>query len=219
MRHVLCFVLALGCATACPAPGPSTTPTTVATATSGSMSIRLAVSAASGCPSVAEAIVGTWETSGLREEYRADGTYFLNDQPGHITWLGPGHAFLAAGNTLHHEYWLGLTDVNELVAVSPTRATTVYRRASPTPPFPTTCWDIHEEIVGTWIGGEYAETYGADGSYAVNAHVGTWRLESNGHLFLDTDTGTGRYYFAILSDRHAIAFGESQPGTIYARVR
>lgn len=185
-----------------PEPSPSTTP---APAASGD-----------ACPSVEQAILGTWSREGFVEEYRAGGVYVINGQEGTIRWLAPGRAFLDVG-TLHAEYHLGLTDVNELIAVDPSHIGSVYRRTSPPPAIPSTCYDLRARIPGTWVGGTYTEVYGVDGSYRVNALTGTWQMTSNGRLRIETQSGTGDYHWAMLSPTTAVAFGANMHGTVYTR--
>lgn len=168
------------------------------------------------CPSIEQAILGTWSREGFVEEYRPGGGYVINGQVGTIRWLAPGRAFLDVGD-FHAEYHLGLTDVNELIAVDPSNIGSVYRRTSPPPSIPASCFDLRQRIVGTWVGGTYTEVYGADGSYRVNALTGTWQTPSNGRLRITTQTGTGDYHWAMLSPTSAVAFGANMRGTVYTR--
>ncbi len=172
------------------------------------------------CPDVATAILGSWSRTGFVEEYGANGSYTINGHAGTITWLRPGHALIDVPPTLHTEYDLGLTDVNELIAVDPQGVGTVYARLSPPPPIEPACYDIRPRFVGTWLSSGTPERYDADGTYQVAVH-GQWSFTNNGHLHLASDEGvTNDYWFAIVSPTAAIAV--SMPplpplGVVYTR--
>lgn len=213
MRHALLFGLAASLTGCCPLFAPEADeappPTSATTATQPA-------TPTAQCPTVEQAILGTWEREGFVEEYGPGGRYVINGNVGTIRWLASGRAFLDVG-TLHAEYHLGLTDVNELIAVDPSHIGSVYRRTSPPPSIPSSCYALRQRIVGTWVGGTYTEVYNADGSYRVNALTGTWRETSNGRLHIETQAGVGDYWWAMLSPTSAVAFGANMQGTIYTR--
>lgn len=171
------------------------------------------------CPPIETAILGTWSRDGYVEEYREGGVYVINAQVGTIRWLGAGRAFLDVPPNLHHEYTLALADTNVLVASDPGNVGTFYQRMTPPPAMDATCTDIRDEIVGTWAGGAYAETYNADGSYRVNALSGTYRFDGNGLLHIETEAGPGDYYFALTSPTSGVAMMRVQgaPAVNYTR--
>lgn len=169
------------------------------------------------CPAIQDMILGTWTTEGFIEEYRPGNVYVLNGVEGTIRWLGPGRAFLDVG-TLHAEYYLALTGPNELIAINPDHVGTSYRRTSPPPAVDASCFDFSQQLVGTWVGGTYTETYQAGGGYQVNNLTGTWQLTGPGHLRVSTQTGTGDYLVAVLSPTSMVAVSQtSNRGTIYTR--
>lgn len=172
-----------------------------------------------GCPSIADAIVGTWQRQGFVEEYRAGGVYVLNGREGTVRWLADGRAFLDVPPDFHEEYTLALADEGVLLAAGSNRYGTIYTRTSPSPGYPTACWDVHQSIVGRWMGGQFEETYGADGSYRVNDLTGTYSVGGNGLLHIETQSGPGEYYFALTSPRTAVAMmrREGAPLTSYTR--
>ncbi len=171
------------------------------------------------CPSTADAIVGTWSRTGFVEEYRAGGVYVLNGREGTIRWLGEGRAFLDVPPDFHEEYTLALADEGVLLAAGSNHLGTVYQRTSPSPGHPASCWDVRTTIVGRWIGGQFQETYGADGSYAVNDLTGSFNVTGNGLLHIQTQSGPGEYYFALTSPTTAVAMMrlEGAPLTSYTR--
>lgn len=175
--------------------------------------------APTGCPSIADAIVGTWQRQGFVEEYRAGGVYVLNGREGTVRWLADGRAFLDVPPDFHQEYTLALADEGVLLAAGSNRFGTIYTRTSPSPRYPASCWDVREEIVGRWIGGEFQETYGADGSYRVNDLTGTFSLSGNGLLRIETQQGPGDYYFALTSPTTAVAMMRQEGATLTSYTR
>lgn len=171
------------------------------------------------CPSIETAILGTWTREGYVEEYRPGGVYLINGHEGTIRWLGEGRAFLEVLPELHHEYTLALADVDTLVASDPNRIGSFYQRVTEAPIIDRSCFDIRDEIVGTWAGGSFSETYAPDGSYRVNDLTGTYRLDGNGLLHIQTGAGPGEYYFAMTSPTTAIAMMREQlaPTVTYTR--
>ncbi len=157
------------------------------------------------CVPIARAILGTWQNDEAAEEYRADGAYLLNAQEGAYRFEAPGVVVLDVIGR-HEERLVGLTDVNELIAADEHMVGHVSSRISPPPSIPQRCYDLSTSIVGTWLGGEAPETFGADGTYRAGEEEGTWTMPSNGHVTLRTQDGTHELMFAQLSDTTAMSF-------------
>jgi hypothetical protein len=173
----------------------------------------------SGCPSIADAILGTWQRQGFVEEYRAGGVYVLNGREGTVRWLAEGRAFLEVPPEFHAEYTLALADEGVLLAAGSNHLGTIYTRTSASPGFPAACWDMRDEIVGRWMGGQFEETYGADGSYRVNELTGTYSVTGNGLLSIETQSGPGDYYFALTSPTTAVAMMRVEGATLTSYTR
>jgi ABC-type sugar transport system ATPase subunit len=121
-----------------------------------------------GCPTIELAILGTWSREGFVEEYRAGGVYVLNGHEGTVRWLGEGRVFLDVPPDFHEEYTLALADRDLLLAADRGGVGTVYQRTSTPPTADASCWDVRDEIVGRWVGGQFRELYEPDGTYRVN---------------------------------------------------
>jgi hypothetical protein len=204
-----------GCSRSDPPPPP---PSPLAQPTSGNPA-----QPAPTCPDVATLVTGTWSgPNNVTEEWRDGGAYVINGRVGTFRWIAPGRAFIEVpGTELHHEYWVGLPSANELIAIDPNRVGTLYSRTTPSPNVDARCFDLTTRIVGTWIGGQYAETYNADGTYRVNDVTGRWSFTSPGHLRLENSQGPASdYLYAIVSPTQALAVNlpPLRPeGTIYTR--
>lgn len=172
------------------------------------------------CPTIELAILGTWSREGFVEEYRPGGVYVLNGHEGTVRWLGEGRVFLDVPPDFHEEYTLALADRDVLLAADRGGAGTVYQRTSPPPPAEPGCWDVRDEIVGRWVGGQFREVYEPDGTYRVNELHGSYVVTGNGRIRIVTEAGEGDYYFALTSASTAVAMmqREGAPLTRYTRV-
>lgn len=171
------------------------------------------------CPAIEDAILGTWTRDGFVEEYRAGGVYVINGNVGTIRWLANGHAMLEVPPNLHEEYTLALADEDVLVAGDPNRIGTIYRRTSPSPGHDRECWNVEDEIVGTWAGGTFVESYAGDGSYRVNELTGSYHFLRNGLVHIETQAGTGDYRFALTSPTTAVAMLDQDGATMVEYTR
>jgi hypothetical protein len=173
-----------------------------------------------GCPTIELAILGTWSREGFVEEYRAGGVYVLNGHEGTVRWLGEGRVFLDVPPDFHEEYTLALADRDLLLAADRGGVGTVYQRTSTPPTADASCWDVRDEIVGRWVGGQFRELYEPDGTYRVNELHGSYVVTGNGRVRIVTEAGEGDYYFALTSPSTAVAMmqREGAPLTRYTRV-
>jgi hypothetical protein len=170
------------------------------------------------CPSTEELIVGAWTSGTLHESYLADGTYVLNGTLGRYTFVEPGLAHLTSGS-LEGIYRFAFVGPDELVAVSTEGSAVFYHRIGAGRGVPAHCLDVHRQIVGTWAGGSFVETYGADGSYALNGVAGTYSWTSADRAVLVIGARAAIYRFGMTTSDELVAASSEGAVTIYHRIR
>jgi hypothetical protein len=173
-----------------------------------------------GCPTIELAILGTWSREGFVEEYRAGGVYVLNGHEGTVRWLGEGRVFLDVPPDFHEEYRLALADRDVLLAADRGGVGNIYQRTSTPPAADPGCWDVRDQIIGRWVGGQFREVYERDGTCRVNELNGSYVVTGNGRIRIVTEAGQGDYYFALTSPSTAVAMmqREGAPLTSCTRV-
>ena len=151
------------------------------------------------CPTLDQAIVGTWTREGGAMEIRIDGAIVRDAVEGAFRWTTPGRATIDMRGS-HEEHTIGLMTINTLLDVDANGRAIVWTRISPSPPAPEGCVDLRGSLIGRWTDGATEESFAASGLYTRGDRSGVWQLIDASVLQVRIEPGPViRYRVALAS--------------------